>query len=161
MTNLRKRGIGQESIKGLAKPQLKWQRGESWQMAIIITKCKFRRKRQISAKMASVPKIHLGFGQIFKWDNKKGASWQMAILRKWQIWKKFIFKGWRKLEQDDKRGMSIIVGLTKITYFAKAANLASIETMRQQNSHIDNWRFSQTWQIWENGELSKNPPTIW
>ena len=40
--------------------------------------------------MASVPKIHLGFGQIFKWDNKKGASWQMAILRKWQIWKKFI-----------------------------------------------------------------------
>ena len=85
----------------------------------------------------------------------------MAILRKWQIWKKFIFKGWRKLEQDDKRGMSIIVGLTKITYFAKAANLASIETMRQQNSHIDNWRFSQTWQIWENGELSKNPPTIW
>ena len=38
MANLRKRGIGQESIKGLAKPQLKWQRGESWQMAIIIRK---------------------------------------------------------------------------------------------------------------------------
>ena len=55
----------------------------------------------------------------------------MAILRKWQIWKKFIYynKVWKKLEQDDKRGMSIIVGLTKITYFAKPANLARIETI--------------------------------
>ena len=43
--------------------------------------------------------------------------------------------------------MSIIVGFTKMTYFAKPANLARIETMRQQNSHIDNWRFSQKWQI--------------
>ena len=87
----------------------------------------------------------------------------MAILRKWQIWKKFIYynKVWKKLEQDDKRGMSIIVGFTKMTYFAKPANLARIETMRQQNNRIDNRRFSQKWQIWENGELSKNPPTIW
>ena len=38
-------------------------------------------------------------------------------------------KVWKKLEQDDKRGMSIIVGLTKITYFAKPANLARIETI--------------------------------
>ena len=38
MANLRKRGIGKESIKGLAKLQLKWQRGESWQMAIIMRK---------------------------------------------------------------------------------------------------------------------------
>jgi len=61
-----------------------------------------------------------------------------------------------KIKKEEKRGISIIVGFTKMTYFAKPANLARIETMRQQNSHIDSWRFSQKWQIWENGELSKN-----
>ena len=30
-------------------------------------------KRQISAKMASAPKIHQGFGQIFKWDEERGV----------------------------------------------------------------------------------------
>ena len=33
--------------------------------------------------------------------------------------------------------MLIIVGLTKMTYFAKPANLARTETMKQQNRHID------------------------
>ena len=33
-------------------------------------------------------------------------------------------KVWQKIKQDDKRGMSIIVGFTKMTYFAKLANLA-------------------------------------
>ena len=37
---------------------------------------------------------------------------------------------WQKLKQDDKRGMSIIVGFTKMTYFAKPVNLARIDTMR-------------------------------
>ena len=37
---------------------------------------------------------------------------------------KNLFKVWQKLKQDDKRGMSIIVGFTKMTYFAKFANLA-------------------------------------
>ena len=31
MANLRKWGIGQESINGLAKPHLRWQRGEDWE----------------------------------------------------------------------------------------------------------------------------------
>ena len=106
-----------------------------------------------SAKMVSVPKIHQGFGQIFKWDNKKGH------LDKWRFYEndkfeKNLFKVWQKLEQDDKRGMLIIVGFTKMTYFAKPANMARIETMRQQNSHIDSWRFSQKWQMWENGQES-------
>ena len=65
--------------------------------------------------MASVPKIHQGFGQIFEWDNKKGH------LDKWWFYEndKFgtnVFKVWQKLKQDDKRGMSIIVGLTKMTF---------------------------------------------
>ena len=38
------------------------------------------------------------------------------------IWQKFI-KVWQKCKQDDKRGMSIIVGFTEMTYFAKLANL--------------------------------------
>ena len=71
------------------------------------------------------------------------------------------FKVWQKLRQDDKRGMSIIVGFTKMAYFAKPENLARIETMRQQNRHIDSWRFTQKWQISENGELGKNPSTVW
>ena len=32
---------------------------------------------------------------------------------------KKLFKVWQKLKQDDKSGMSIIVGFTKMTYFAK------------------------------------------
>ena len=35
MANWRKWGNGQESIKGFAKPQMRWQRGKSSQMAII------------------------------------------------------------------------------------------------------------------------------
>ena len=57
--------------------------------------------------------------------------------------------------------MSIIVSFTKITYFAKPANLARIEIMTQQNRHIVSWRFSQKWEIWEKGELGKNPSMIW
>ena len=65
--------------------------------------------------MASVPKIHQGFGQIFKRDNKKGH------LDKWRFYGndkfgKNFFKVWKKLEQDDKRGKSIIVGFTKMTF---------------------------------------------
>ena len=103
-------------------------------------KGKFRQKWRVCQKFIQ---------GLVKYSNeitKKGH------LDKWRFYEndkfgKNLFKVWRKLEQDDKRGMSIIVGLTKITYFAKAANLARIETMRQQNSHIDNWRFSQKWQI--------------
>ena len=55
-----------------------------------------------------------------------------------------------KMTRFDQRGTSIIVDFKKMTYFGKPANLARIETMRQQNRHIDSWRSSQKWQIWEN-----------
>ena len=72
------------------------------------------------------------FGQIqMRWQ--KGASWQMTILSKWQVWQKFI-KVWQKCKQDDKRGMSIIVGFTKMTYFAKLANLA------KDSLHVKVWQ---------------------
>ena len=68
--------------------------------------------------MASVPKIHQGFDQIFEWDNEKGH------LDKWWFYEndkfgKNLFKVGQKLKQDENRGMSIIVGFTKMTYFAK------------------------------------------
>ena len=66
IANWRKWGIGQESIKGFAKPQMRWQRGKSWLMAIIRKRQVLGEKRQISAKMASMPKIPQGFCQIFK-----------------------------------------------------------------------------------------------
>ena len=96
--------------------------------------------------MASVSNIHQAFGQIFKTDDKKGH------LDKWRFYEndkfgKNLVKVRQKLNQDDKRGMSIIVGFTKMTYFAKPANLARTETMKQQNRHIDRWRFTQKWQI--------------
>ena len=82
--------------------------------------------------MASVPKI-----RIFKWDNKKGH------LDKWRFYENDklakIRTRWQKRHVDN-------CGLTKMTYFAKPANLARIETVRQQNSHIDSWQFSQKWQ---------------
>ena len=45
-----------------------------------------------------------------------------------------IYKSWQKCKQDDKRGMSIIVGFTKMTYFAKLANLA------KDSSHVKVWQ---------------------
>ena len=39
-----------------------------------------------------------------------------------------------KSKQDDKRGMSIIVGFTKMTYFAKLANLA------KDSLHVKVWQ---------------------
>ena len=64
-----------------------------------------------------------------KWDNKKG---HLDIWRFYENDKfgKKLFPVWQKLKQDDKRGMSIIVGFTKMTYFAKPVNLARIDTMR-------------------------------
>ena len=69
-----------------------------------------------------------GFGQM-QMNNKKGH------LDKWRFYEnakcgKKLFPVWQKLKQDDKRGMSIIVGFTKMTYFAKPVNLARIDTMR-------------------------------
>ena len=53
MGNLGKGGIEQKFIHDLAKPQMRWQKGNI-------------DKRQISTNVASVPKIHQGFGQILK-----------------------------------------------------------------------------------------------
>ena len=68
-------------------------------------------KRQISTNMVSVPKIHQGFGQIFKWDDKKGYvdSWrflgQWQILRRLRIWQE-VSKGLTKIYKEmTKRGI--------------------------------------------------------
>ena len=56
----------------------------------------------------------------------------MTILWKWQIW--------QKCKQDYKRGMLIIVGFTKMTYFAKLANLV------KDSLHVKAWKKIK----WEN-----------
>ena len=79
----------QESIKGFAKPQMRWQRGKSWQTAIIRKwqilgeKGKFRQRWRVCQKVIEASA---------KYSNKitKVASWQMTILRKLQIWQEFI-----------------------------------------------------------------------
>ena len=56
--------------------------------------------RQISTKMAGVPKIHQGFGQIFKWDDKKGH------VDSWRLGQSLIFANLARsyLQRDDKKG---------------------------------------------------------
>ena len=111
--------------------------------------------------METVPKIHQGFGQIFEWDNKKGH------LDKWWFYEndkfgKNLFKVWQKLKQDEKRGMSIIVGFTKMTYFAKRTGEFG-KDWDNETTKQSYWQlaFFTKMAIWENGELSKNPPKIW
>ena len=62
--------------------------------------------------MASVPNIHQGLAKYSNEITKKGH------LDQWRFYEndkfgKNLFKVWRKLEQDDKRGMSIIRALAK------------------------------------------------
>ena len=49
------------------------------------------------------------------------------------MWQKFI-KVWQKCKQDDERGMSIVVGFTEFTCFAKLANLA------EDSLHVKVWQ---------------------
>jgi len=79
----------QESIKGFAKPQMRWQRGKSWQTVItrkwqiLGEKGKFRQKWRVCRKVTEA-----SANIQIRWQ--KVASWQMAILRKLQIWQEFI-----------------------------------------------------------------------
>ena len=71
----------------------------------ILTKGKFRQIWRVCQKS------HRGFGQIFKWDDKKGHvdSWrflgQWQILQRWRIWQEVI-KGLTKIYKEmTKRGI--------------------------------------------------------
>ena len=77
----------QESIKGFAKPQMRWQRGKSWQTAII---WKFWAKKGNFGKNGEYAKTSSRFLPNIQIRWQKVASWQMAILRKLQIWQEFI-----------------------------------------------------------------------
>ena len=68
--------------------------------------------------MANLARSYQRFDKNLQRDDKKGH------LDKWRFYEndkfgKNLFKVWQKLKQDDKRGMWIIVALTKMTYFAK------------------------------------------
>ena len=92
MANLRKWELSKNTSTVWKKLKEMTKRG-------ILTKGKFRQK------------IHQGFGQIFKWDDKKGhvGSWrflgQWQILRRWRIWQEVI-KGLTKIYKEmTKRGI--------------------------------------------------------
>ena len=72
-------------------------------------------------------------------------------LRKGQIWHEFI-KGLAKIKTGWKRGMSIIEGLTKMTYFAKLANLARIH---QRSDKKIKWGLLAVGDFHENGKLKE------
>ena len=91
---------------------------------------------------------------------QKGASWQMAIIRKWQ-------QVWQKLKHDDKRGMSLKVGFTKMTRFAKVANLARIpqrscknlnETTKETYWQLSIFKKMANLRKWA---IRKNPWRVW
>ena len=97
MANWRKWGTGQESIKGLVKPQMRWQRGKSWQMAIIrkwqilVEQGKFRQKWRVCQKFMKgiLPNIQIRC-------QKNQQYWQLAISRNWQIEK---MGNWARIHQ--------------------------------------------------------------
>ena len=130
---LRNWRICQGFIKGLAKNFNETTKEAYWQLAIFtkmarihqrfcktsneVTKreiltngdykkmVKFGRKREISAKMARMPKSHRVCQNIqIRWQ--KVACWQMTILRKLQIWQEFIGLAkiktrWQKRHDDN------------------------------------------------------------
>ena len=109
--------------------------------------------------MAGVPKIHQGFGQIFKWDDKKGHvdNWRLGqsqILRRWRIWRL------PKLKQDDKRGMLIIVSFTKMANLARILGLVKIKT-RWRNRSVDNCGFYEKDKRCKIREFGKDSVKVW
>ena len=115
---LRKWGIGQEFIKGLAKTQEVTKRGiltngdYNKKMANLGEKGKFRQKWRLCQKFIK------GLAKYSNEITKRGILTNGDFTKMTNL-EKNLFKVWQKLKQDDKRGMSIIVGFTKMTYFAK------------------------------------------
>ena len=108
--------------------------------------------------MASMPKIHQGFGQIFNWDDKsdkfgkklsmdwqdffkswqkrwqKGASWQMAIITEMANLAT-IHKVWQKLNEMTNEACWLFAIFTKMTNLVKIANLARSNEWPAKNSN--------------------------
>ena len=78
---------------------------KKWQ--ILGEKGKFRQKWQVCQKFIKA---------LAKYSNKKTKE-------RWRSYENYKYGKnllvWQKFTQDDKRGMSLIVGFTKMTYFAK------------------------------------------
>ena len=89
LANLRKWGIGQESINGLAKPQMRWQRGEYWQKANFdkYGECAKKKSSRVwifstmtnFEDMANLARTYQRFDKDLQRDDKKGH------LDKWRL----------------------------------------------------------------------------
>ena len=119
MANLRKRGIGQESIKGLAKPQLRWQIKEG-----ILT------NGYCNKKMANL--------------GEKGKFRQ-----KWRVCQTFIKGLAKYSNKTTKKDILTNGDFTKMTNLAKKfLRFAKIQ-MRWQTRHVDNCEFYENEKIWQ------------
>ena len=81
-------------------------------MANLGEKGKFRQKWRLCQKFIK------GLAKYSNEITKRGILTNGDFTKMTNL-EKNLFKVWQKLKQDDKRGMSIIVGFTKMTYFAK------------------------------------------
>ena len=75
------------------------------------------------------------FGKNGEYGKKSLAKYSHKMTKK-GIWTNGDLFGknlwvWQKLKQDDKRGMSIIVGFTKMTNFSKFSNVNSSKNWRK------------------------------
>ena len=106
--------------------------------------------------MASMPKTHQGFGQIFKWDDKKWHVDSKRFLRKRQkkFGKKLSYqrfdKNLKKIDKrDDKKGAS-----WKMAIITEMANLATIH-LRFAKIKWNDKRGMLTGKFGENSEFGK------
>ena len=158
MANLGKWGIEQESTHELVKTSNE------------VTKRGNIHKRQISTNMVSVPKIHQGighYGQIFKWNDKKGYvdSWRFLRQDKFcddgEFGKK-LSKVWQKFTKRWQKGAS-----WQMAIITKMANWATFHLrfakiqMRWQTRHVDNCEFYENDKCCKIREFGKDSSKVW
>ena len=123
-----------------------------------VTKRGILRKGRFRQIWRVCQKNHQGFGQIFKWDDKKGHVDSWRFLGQWQILQikdgefgKKLSKVWQKFTKRWQKGAS-----WQMAIITKMANWATIHSrfakiqMRWQTKHVDNCEF------YENDKFGKN-----
>ena len=135
-----------------------------------------------------MPKIHQGFGQIFKWADKKGQIWQEVIKGLTKSWLQRCHKGpfwqmaiitemtnlatihkvWQKLNEMTNEACWLFGIFAKMTNLVKIANLAISNEWLAKNSKemaknglLVIRDFTRTANLGENGKFGKNTWKVW
>ena len=115
------------------------------------------------AKVANLARIHQRSGKKFKWDNKRGKSWQTPIIRKRQILGENVRKNgeyaknssrvWPNIQIRWQKGASWPMGiLRKLQVWQEFIGLAKSKT-RWWKRHVDNYGFYENDRWCEIGEF--------